>query len=97
MTLTKADIARQVWNEHPSLSKAQSMESVEQFLAIAKATMAAGENLLLSRFGKFNVKDKKPRRGRNPRTGGSLELGAHRVVTFKQSSLLRERINATSE
>lgn len=93
MTLTKADIARQVWSKHPTLSKAQSVESVERFLSIAKATMAAGKNLLLSGFGKFNIKDKKPRRGRNPQTGGELELGPRRVVTFKQSSLLRERVN----
>ncbi len=93
MTLTKADIIRQVWSKHQTLTKAQSMESVEQFLSIAKATMAAGEDLLLSGFGKFNVKDKKPRRGRNPQTGAELELGPRRVVTFKQSGILRDRVN----
>lgn len=93
MTVTKADIAQQVYKMHPSLTKAQSHEVVEAFLSIAKATMAAGENLLLSGFGKFNIKDKKPRRGRNPQTGAGLELGPRRVVTFKQSSILRERVN----
>lgn len=93
MTLTKADIVQQVWSKHPTLTKAQSVESVEKFLSIARSTMAAGENLLLSGFGKFNFKDKNPRRGRNPQIGKELELGSRQVVTFKQSGMLRERVN----
>lgn len=93
MTMTKADIVQQVWSKHPKLTKAQSMELVEQFLSIAKATMATGENLLLSGFGKFTIRDKKSRRGRNPQTGENLQLGPRRVVTFKQSSNLRQRVN----
>jgi integration host factor subunit alpha len=69
------------------------MELVEQLLSIAKATMATGENLLLSGFGKFTIRDKKSRRGRNPQTGEKLQLGPRRVVTFKQSSNLRQRVN----
>lgn len=93
MTLTKADIVAQVYKAHPTLTKAQSVEVVEKFLLIAKTTLASGEDLLLSGFGKFNVKDKNPRRGRNPQTGEELQLQSRRVVTFKQSGLLRARIN----
>ncbi len=93
MTLTKADLVQQVYKKHPSLTKAQATDSVEAFLAIAKASLIGGEDLLLSGFGKFNVKDKKARRGRNPQTGDELTLEARRVVTFKPSGILRAKIN----
>ena len=92
-TLTKAGLAHQVYMAHPSMTKAQTVEVVEKFLSIAKAVLISGEDLLLSGFGKFNVKDKHSRRGRNPQTGESLELGSRRVVTFKPSGLLREKVN----
>ncbi len=94
MTLTKADLVQQVYQSHDSLTKAQATESVEAFLRISKTSLIAGEDLLLSGFGKFNVKDKKSRRGRNPQTGDELTLDARRVVTFKPSGILRDRINA---
>ena len=72
------------------------MEAVELFLALAKALLVRGEDLLLSSFGKFTVRDKSERRGRNPQTGKSLTLEARRVVTFKPSGLLRERVNKKS-
>ncbi|MGI6657498.1 MAG: integration host factor subunit alpha [Desulfobulbus sp.] len=93
MTLTKADLVQQVYNDHPHLTKAQATEAVEHFLALAKQALIAGDDLLLSGFGKFNVKDKKSRRGRNPQTGNELTLDARRVVTFKPSGILRSRIN----
>ena len=93
MTLTKADIVQQVFIAHPTLTRGQSVEMVEAFLSIAKAAMIAGNDLLLSGFGKFKVTDKKPRRGRNPQTGESMDLGARRVVTFKPSGGLRARVN----
>ena len=93
MTLTKADLVQQVYKKHPSLTKAQATDSGEAFLAISKASLISGEDLLLSGFGKFNVKDKKARRGRNPQTGDELTLEARRVVTFKPSGILRAKIN----
>ena len=71
MTLTKADLVQQVYKTHPSLTKSQSTESVEIFLSLAKSSLIKGQDLLLSGFGKFNIKDKKSRRGRNPQTGTS--------------------------
>ena len=92
MTLTKADLVQQVYQEH-DLTKAQAAQVVEAFLEIAKDSLRRGDDLLLSGFGKFNVKQKKARRGRNPQTGAELILGPRKVVTFKPSGILRKRIN----
>ena len=92
MTLTKADLVQKVYQNH-NLTKAQATEAVEIFLRIAKNCLENGEDLLLSGFGKFNVKNKNSRRGRNPQTGKELILAARRVVTFKPSGILRDRIN----
>lgn len=93
MTLTKADLVQKVYQDH-NLTKAQAAETVETFLRVTKSCLANGENLLISGFGKFNVKEKNSRRGRNPQTGQELILDARRVVTFKPSGLLRDRINS---
>jgi len=93
MTLTKADLVQQVYKKHESLTKSQATESVETLLRLAKEALVSGSDLLLSGFGKFNVKHKKERRGRNPQTGEQLDLDARRVVTFKPSGILRNRIN----
>ncbi len=95
MTLTKADLIQQVYQKNPNLTKAQATESVETFLNISKQTLTDGSDLLLSGFGKFHVKQKKARRGRNPQTGEELTLEARRVVTFKPSGILRDKINAS--
>jgi len=92
MTLTKAELVQQVYKVHDTLTKAQATESVESFLRLSKNSLINGEDLLLSGFGKFNVKDKKARRGRNPQTGEELILSARRVVTFKPSGILRDKI-----
>ncbi len=93
MTLTKADLVQQVYRNHETLSKAQATEVVEAVIRISKQTLINGNGLLLSGFGKFNVNDKNARKGRNPQTGEELTLASRRVVTFKPSGLLRNRIN----
>ena len=93
MTLTKADLVQQVYKNHETLTKAQATDSVESFLRISKNSLINGTDLQLSGFGKFNVKDKNARRGRNPQTGDELTLEARRVVTFKPSGILRDKIN----
>ena len=65
----------------------------EAFLRLSKDTLMKGSDLLPSGFGKFNVRDKKPRRGRSPQTGEDLELDARRVVTFHPSGILRSKVN----
>lgn len=92
MTLTKADLVQKVYQVH-GLTKPEAVEAVEAFLAISKNCLARGEDLLISGFGKFNVKQKKSRRGRNPQTGDELILDARKVVTFKPSGLLRQKVN----
>ena len=93
MTLTKADLVQQVYKTQENLTKLQATEAVETLLSIMKNCLANGEDLLISGFGKFNVKNKKARRGRNPQTGDELILDARRVITFKPSGILRARIN----
>ena len=92
MTLTKADLVQKVYEIH-DLTKVQAADAVETFLSISKNCLENGHDLLVSGFGKFNVKVKKARRGRNPQTGDELILDARKVVTFKPSGILRDRIN----
>ena len=93
MTLTKADLIQQVYKQNDSLTKQQAAEAVETFLRLSKDSLIGGSDLLLSGFGKFNVRDKNARKGRNPQTGDQLMLEARRVVTFKPSGILRNKIN----
>ena len=95
MTLTKAELIQQVYKQHEGLTKIQATDSVEAFLRISKNSLINGSDLLLSGFGKFNVKDKKSRRGRNPQTGETLILDARRVVTFNPSGILRDKVNGS--
>lgn len=92
MTLTKADIIKEVYKNHEGLTKAQSTEAVEALLRISKDALIGGSDLLLSGFGKFNIRNKNARKGRNPQTGDEMTLPERRVVTFKPSGLLREKI-----
>lgn len=92
MALTKENIINEVY-ETTQLPKNRSREVVETALELMKDTLATGDDLLISGFGKFMVKDKKARRGRNPQTRADLQLRARRVVVFKTSGVLRRRIN----
>jgi integration host factor subunit alpha len=95
MTLTKAGLAQQVYKQHNFLTQKEAAEAVETILRISKDSLISGSDLLLSGFGKFNVRDKKPRRGRNPQTCEELILDARRVITFKPSGILRNKINGS--
>ncbi len=92
MTLTKFQIIEEV-RANNRLTKKQSSETVEALLEIMKETLASGEDVLISGFGKFYVKEKRERRGRNPATGEDMMLDARKVITFKCSGKLRERVN----
>jgi len=92
MTLTKADIIDSLYNG-TDLTKLQSVELVDALIKIMKSTLENGEDILITGFGKFCVKDKKQRKGRNPQTGRDLMLDARRVVAFQCSGVLRDRIN----
>jgi integration host factor subunit alpha len=92
MTLTKDHIINTI-HDQLDFTKNRSAQLVESILEIMKATLENGEDMLISGFGKFCVKDKRERRGRNPQTGEDLMLGSRRVVIFKCSKVLREKIN----
>lgn len=91
MALTKNEIVGKI-NEM-GFTKKKSTDVVESLLEIIKDALAQGEDVLVSGFGKFCIKDKSPRRGRNPATGQDLMLRERKVVTFKCSGKLRDRIN----
>jgi integration host factor subunit alpha len=92
MTLTKDKIIDTIYNQ-VGLSKNQSRRVVESLLEIIKQTLSKKENLLISGFGKFIVKDKAARKGRNPQTKEDLKLRARKVVVFRTSGVLRKKIN----
>lgn len=92
MTLTKAQIIEMI-AEQNGFAKNRSMELVEDLIEIVKRTLVNGEDVLVSGFGKFCVKNKGQRRGRNPSTGTDLMLSARKVVTFKCSGKLRQKVN----
>ncbi|MFC1895957.1 integration host factor subunit alpha [Thermodesulfobacteriota bacterium] len=92
MTLTKSDIIENISNG-TGLTKKQSTETLNTILETLKASLESGEHVLISGFGKFRVKEKSERRGRNPSTYEALMLAPRKVVTFKCSGKLRERIN----
>ncbi|MFO8112267.1 MAG: integration host factor subunit alpha [Desulfosalsimonadaceae bacterium] len=95
MALTKNKIVEQV--NDLGFTKKKSVEIVESLLEIIKRSLEEGEDVLVSGFGKFCIKDKSTRRGRNPATGDDLLLEARRVVTFKCSGKLRDRINSRKD
>ena len=92
MTLTKANIVDTIHNDL-GFPKNRSAELIEILLEQIKSTLEKGEDVLISGFGKFCIKNKKERRGRNPATGDDMMLSQRQVVTFRCSHLLREKIN----
>lgn len=93
MTLTKKQLVDSV-DKKVLLHKNKVSETVEILLDTIKNTLESGEDVMISGFGKFCVKEKDTRRGRNPATGKAMTLKPRRVVTFKCSGKLREKINS---
>ena len=91
-TLTKAKIIDAV-AESNGYTRKKSIETVETVLKLIKRFLESGEDVLISGFGKFSVKQKTKRKGRNPATGEDMILEPRRVVTFKSSGKLREKLN----
>ena len=94
-TLTKAQIVENIYDEldETGLSRKNCADIVEILLELMKYSLERGNDVLISGFGKFRVKEKNARRGRNPATGDELILDPRRVVTFKCSGKLRDMIN----
>ena len=92
MTLTKERIIESIYNKC-GFSKSRSISIFESVLEIIKSNLESSEDVLISGFGKFCVKNKKTRKGRNPQTGEDMMLDGRNVVTFRCSTVLREQIN----
>ncbi|RLB87765.1 MAG: integration host factor subunit alpha [Deltaproteobacteria bacterium] len=90
--LTKQSIIEKVLEEI-NQSPSQAKDTIEHLLEIMKSTLASGEDVMISGFGKFQVNEKAPRKGRNPATGKEMMLDKRRVVTFKCAGSLRDKLN----
>jgi integration host factor subunit alpha len=93
MTLTKADIVEAVARQN-GYTINRSFELIEILLEIIKSRLESGQDVLISGFGKFCVKEKEERLGRNPATGESMMLAPRKTITFRCSRKLRDKINA---
>ena len=92
MTLTKDSIIDSIYR-NTDLKRSHAAVIIETIFEIVKKTLESGEDVLISGFGKFCVNDKNERRGRNPQNGSVITLDARRVVTFRCSAVLRDKIN----
>lgn len=91
-TLTRVDLAEAVY-QSVGLSRTESAELVERVLSLIADTLVSGENVKLSSFGSFQVRSKKERIGRNPKTGEEVPILPRRVLVFKTSNVLKDKIN----
>lgn len=91
MTLTKADLIRAVQSRSP-VFRSGACSLIDSLLEVIKRTLESGQDITISRFGKFQVKERKTRRGINPQVGNDLPLEARRVVTFRCSGVLKEKL-----
>jgi len=96
MSLTKADIAGRLFNE-VGLNKREAKEFVDAYFEIIREALESGENVKLSGFGNFQLREKNQRPGRNPKTGEEIPISARRVVTFRPGQKLRARVEAYVE
>ncbi|MBT8389062.1 MAG: integration host factor subunit alpha [Altererythrobacter sp.] len=94
-TLTRADLAETI-NRKMGLSRAESLDMVESILGKMTSALEAGENVKVSGFGTFVLRDKRERVGRNPKTGVEVPITPRRVMTFRASQLLKEKIAKAS-
>ena len=96
MTLTKSDIVEDLNNEI-GLNKREAKELVDMLFDDIKNLLSEGHEVKLSGFGNFQLRDKSPRPGRNPRTGEDVEISARRVVTFKAGQKLKESVKTLTK
>ena len=95
MSLTKGLLIDRIYNDC-GCSKSKATELTESILETIKKSLESGEDVVITGFGKFCVREKNERRGRNPTTGEDLPLEARKVVTFRCSNVLKDRINGKS-
>lgn len=93
MALTKADMAERLFEE-VGLNKREAKEFVDAFFEIIRQSLESGEQVKLSGFGNFDLREKNERPGRNPKTGEEIPISARRVVTFRPGQKLKSRVEA---
>lgn len=91
--MTKADITDKIVNTVDGLTKREAALLVDDFFELMRVTLEKGENIKVSGFGNFQVKQKQARRGRNPQTGEDIVIEGRRVLTFKPSTILKQKVN----
>ncbi len=92
MAVVKNDLINQIHAE-TGLSRKECISAVDSILEMMKHELSRGNGVMISGFGKWTVRKKQARKGRNPQTGEDLTISSRRVVTFKPSTVLREEIN----
>jgi integration host factor subunit alpha len=95
-TVTKADLVDQIY-DRIGCSKKEATDMVESVFEIIKLRLERGEKVKVSGFGNFVISEKRPRKGRNPQTGGEIVISGRRVMTFKPSQVLKKVMNDGSE
>jgi integration host factor subunit alpha len=93
MALTKADLAEKLFEEM-GLNKREAKELVESFFEVLRDALERGDQVKLSGFGNFTLRDKKQRPGRNPKTGEEIPISSRRVVTFRPGQKLKAKVEA---
>ncbi len=93
MSLRKIDIIDSIYSQL-DIPKKDCVRLIESLFEIIRDDLSKGKDVMISGFGKWSVKAKKKRRGRNPQTGEALTIGARKVVTFKSSTVLRNALNS---
>ena len=93
--VTRKELATSI-NEQLGISQRNSSELVDNIFAVMKDTLISGESIKLVQFGTLTVRDKAPRRGRNPRTGEAMTITKRKMVSFRPSKRLRELLNSNS-
>jgi integration host factor subunit alpha len=88
-TVTKADLVDQIY-DRIGCSKKEATDMVESVFEIIKLRLERGEKVKISGFGNFVISEKRPRKGRNPQTGGEIVISGRRVMTFKPSQVLKK-------
>jgi len=91
--MTKADLVEIIYEKIGGLSKKESQDIVESIFETMKTCLKQGEKIKVSGFGNFTLRDKRPRKGRNPQTGDDIQITARRVLTFRPSQILKTYIN----
>jgi len=92
VALTKNELVEKIIEKN-NLNPTEAKDTLENLFEIMKSTLATGEDIMISGFGKFQVTEKAPRKGRNPATGETMILEKRRIVTFKCAGKLKDKIN----